>query len=659
MANKICLLVLAITITPTLSQELSPPSIVEVSEQEVYVNPRSEYAILKCVATGNPSPTYRWEIHGQEVRIDGEFVTLEEGTLKIKNPTSRKNDGKYQCFATNFFGTALSQKISLTVGHLGRFPLSDKQKQSFHLYSVAKLECKPPSGTPPPRVFWSSPLPKVLKYSDRINQDPDGNLVFSNILESDNGGYFCNAITDFLGELRQAPVIYVKVKTPGECYHAVDGSDYRGNVSMTDNMNTCQEWTEQSPQSHSRTPENYPNAGLGEHNYCRNPDGENKAWCYTTDSSIRREFCDIGQPDEYCEIPVEQRAPVLIYHPEQVVTVLMGKTMKLKCLADAYPTPKINWERVDEEMPVDRASTESFGQTLVVEKVDFSDEGLYNCSAENGINPGVWWLVRVRVEAAPYWEETPRDKTIPPWSNYTMECNAGGIPPPNIKWLENGNEIPVPDTNQRRNVKGNQITFIEAMVSDTSVYQCIAENIHGEIMTSLYLYVHSIPAEIRPLPPTIIYGVTGKSVSIDCKSFGLPEPTITWTFDGRDLSDDRYQILSSGTLIISNIDTSDGGQYTCTTKNHFGRDGACVTVRVRAKDVPSAPLNVKIENATDSELDLIWSPSEPNNSPIKVYIIQYATAFTNFTEWKTLMEERGDQNKTTVYLSPWVPTNSV
>ncbi|XP_070543541.1 apolipoprotein(a)-like isoform X2 [Ptychodera flava] len=86
-----------------------------------------------------------------------------------------------------------------------------------------------------------------------------------------------------------------------ECYHESDGNDYRGTVSMTVNWNTCQEWTEQSPHSHSKTPENYPNAGLGEHNYCRNPDGGDGAWCYTTDSSVRLELCDIGQPEENCE----------------------------------------------------------------------------------------------------------------------------------------------------------------------------------------------------------------------------------------------------------------------------------------------------------------------------------------------------------------------
>ena len=50
-------------------------------------------------------------------------------------------------------------------------------------------------------------------------------------------------------------------------------NDYRGTISKTVGGIECQAWSSQSPHGHSRTPSNYPNAGLDE-NYCRNPDGE-------------------------------------------------------------------------------------------------------------------------------------------------------------------------------------------------------------------------------------------------------------------------------------------------------------------------------------------------------------------------------------------------
>lgn len=36
----------------------------------------------------------------------------------------------------------------------------------------------------------------------------------------------------------------------------------------------------------------YPDKGLDD-NYCRNPDGSERPWCYTTDPAREREYCRI------------------------------------------------------------------------------------------------------------------------------------------------------------------------------------------------------------------------------------------------------------------------------------------------------------------------------------------------------------------------------
>ncbi|XP_077968471.1 uncharacterized protein LOC120343914 isoform X10 [Styela clava] len=77
------------------------------------------------------------------------------------------------------------------------------------------------------------------------------------------------------------------------CYTTSDaGASYRGLVSVTKSGKTCQQWDFQWPHEHSRTEDNYPLSGL-ESNYCRNPDGEEAPWCYTTDIDSRWEYCPI------------------------------------------------------------------------------------------------------------------------------------------------------------------------------------------------------------------------------------------------------------------------------------------------------------------------------------------------------------------------------
>ena len=49
------------------------------------------------------------------------------------------------------------------------------------------------------------------------------------------------------------------------------------------------------------------------------------------------------------------------------------------------PTPRVDWDRVDGEMP-SRSRRESFGQELVVENVQFEDAGKYECQGINDEN---------------------------------------------------------------------------------------------------------------------------------------------------------------------------------------------------------------------------------------------------------------------------------
>jgi len=70
-----------------------------------------------------------------------------------------------------------------------------------------------------------------------------------------------------------------------------NGMDYVGCQYQTDSGRICQNWEESSPHDHSYTAYYFPDGHLGNHNFCRNPDGDSTIWCWTTDPTSAWEFC--------------------------------------------------------------------------------------------------------------------------------------------------------------------------------------------------------------------------------------------------------------------------------------------------------------------------------------------------------------------------------
>ncbi|XP_033373405.1 hepatocyte growth factor-like protein isoform X5 [Parus major] len=68
------------------------------------------------------------------------------------------------------------------------------------------------------------------------------------------------------------------------------GEGYRGRVNVTVSGIPCQRWDSQVPHKHHFMPSKYPCKDLQE-NYCRNPDGSEAPWCFTSRPTVRIAFC--------------------------------------------------------------------------------------------------------------------------------------------------------------------------------------------------------------------------------------------------------------------------------------------------------------------------------------------------------------------------------
>ncbi|XP_026178611.1 phosphoinositide-3-kinase-interacting protein 1 [Mastacembelus armatus] len=85
-----------------------------------------------------------------------------------------------------------------------------------------------------------------------------------------------------------------------------NGEDYRGEHKSSSSGLTCLNWTSTTKDYDVKS---HPDSqtGVGDHNYCRNPDSSESPWCYIAapDGTVQREFCEI---DTCKEQPVRSEA---------------------------------------------------------------------------------------------------------------------------------------------------------------------------------------------------------------------------------------------------------------------------------------------------------------------------------------------------------------
>uniref|UniRef100_A0A023GMS1 Putative secreted protein n=1 Tax=Amblyomma triste TaxID=251400 RepID=A0A023GMS1_AMBTT len=180
-------------------------------------------------------------------------------------------------------------------------------------------------------------------------------------------------------------------------------------------------------------------------------------------------------------------------------------------------------------------------------------------------------------------EEIPGKGIIldPKSGTLTLTCNYTDNPTREIvKWSKDDEDLPKDDEKYRTD--SNVLEIYRTTYKDAGKYTCDfgGENATIVVQTNVSIEVSEISKN----------QVEGDPLTLSCKAFGVPIPTVTWFKDDEPLniSDPRISLeplnnVSDAKLVIQNLNFDDRAQYTCVATNGISNETMTVLVRVKDK----------------------------------------------------------------------------
>uniref|UniRef100_A0A8C2Q717 Cell adhesion molecule L1-like b n=1 Tax=Cyprinus carpio TaxID=7962 RepID=A0A8C2Q717_CYPCA len=372
------------------------PTITEHSPASLIAFPFEESFPMKCEATGNPGPEFRWTKNGEDFDPyqDPRLITLDDsGTFIIPNNGNLTEfQGNYRCFATNKLGTAMSEEIEFIVPNVPKFPKEITEPIEVMEGQSVILECNPPKGIPPLQIYWMTMSLQHIEQDERVSMGLNGNLYFSNAIKTDSRrDYCCFAAFPRIRTIVQknAMSVVVKSSTPTPEVEWVKIGFHklpeRAVVESHGKLLTVEMVNEEDEGKYM----------------CRakNPHGEVVHYFYVTVEDLVENFFFF-----FCPATLEVKGkrnrysflfslsdPTRIVDPPRDLRVLAGTTIQFSCQAEFDPSIGDDFEILWEKDGMALNGSENARYMLddgVLEIIDvsFGDQGFYVCVARTPVD---------------------------------------------------------------------------------------------------------------------------------------------------------------------------------------------------------------------------------------------------------------------------------
>uniref|UniRef100_A0A3Q1ILW5 Neural cell adhesion molecule L1 n=1 Tax=Anabas testudineus TaxID=64144 RepID=A0A3Q1ILW5_ANATE len=621
-----------------------PPTIVTHTSGPIIALPFDNTVTVRCEATGNPPPEYRWTKDGKDF-IPPNIITNKtdqtSGTFVLHNKHLTQFQGKYRCYASNKLGTAMTEEIALIVPNVPKFP-----KEAIDPIFVKEgdpiiLKCNPPEGVAPRQIYWMSIDLQHIEQNERVSMGIDGNLYFSNALQKDSRpDYCCHAAFSRIRTIVQKSAMAVVVKSseappvrkPGLLLPSgvqtekvlLKGEDLQLECISEGFPTPTIKWMKMGDMLPSRT-KMYKFEKLLTITDIEASD-QGKYMCIASNSA--------GEAAHYFDVIVEE-PPKWLPEPPQSQLAVTGSDVHIKCSVSGKPAPDITWRRNGELLRV-------LDDTVVIHNATPEDSAVYQCEASNNHGSILANVNILVMKTAPLMLTMDYQQyAVIEGGDIILNCRVFSSPPSTTAETVTGERF-FP-------LQNGSLKINSAEKNDIGKYVCVAFNTEGNSTVTAVL-------DVKGTETWLLLSVSSSTTHCIHTAQLRCQPEydkslqssfeVVWRKDGEEillsLGENSRYLVDNEMLQIMNVNLSDQGRYTCIARTDLDEDNA--TLFLTVLDVPDAPKNLVIsELQSPRNISLSWVPGSDHNSSVTEFIVEYEESQWEPGRWRQLQNVSGNQ----------------
>ncbi|XP_046551043.1 tyrosine-protein phosphatase Lar-like [Haliotis rubra] len=325
--------------------------------------------------------------------------------------------------------------------------------------------------------------------------------------------------------------------------------------------------------------------------------------------------------------------PVISQHPV-LNFVEEGAEVIMNCTSEGTPDIITRWYKDSFPVYYSKDNRVALGANaqLIIVRVKLSDQGKYECSAQNDLGvvfsypAHLYVKERILMMTPPSFLRSKLRFKVDYGEEVSLTCDAVGQPVPDVWWEQNGKRL------KGRSHNGQNIKVLQDL-RQTSNYTCVASNPLDTIRRDYSVRVFEpkledtmVAPSFKPASLSVKVKFAG-STSLTCEAEGDPVPRVIWLLRGKILK----RKSDNGKNVLRLMRLRGSGNYTCTASNIAGNVSQVYNVTVAAKVERfrvSRPVDLQTAVVLPNEVELKWDP--PKNlsgvTGFAVYVVDTVTS---------------------------------